>query len=58
MGDPYNATTDLLERNLSRRDRPALRQDGRLCRVSEDEESTEPQIICSMGLKKDEGGTL
>lgn len=34
----------------------ALRQDGRLCRVSEDEESKEPQIICSMGLRKPEGG--
>jgi len=30
MGAPYNATVDLLERNLSHRDRPALRQDGRI----------------------------
>jgi len=36
----------------------ALRQDARLCRVSEDVEWTEPQVICSMGLrKKDEGVT-
>ncbi|MEW6380497.1 MAG: helicase-related protein [bacterium] len=33
----------------------SLRQDGRLCRVSEDEESTEPQVICSMGLAKPDG---
>lgn len=30
----------------------ALRQDARLCRVSEDEESSEPQVICSLGLRK------
>ena len=30
----------------------SLRQDGRLCRVSEDEESSEPHIICSLGLRK------
>jgi len=30
MGAAYNATVDLLERNLSRRDRPAFRQDGRV----------------------------
>jgi superfamily II DNA or RNA helicase len=30
----------------------SLRQDGRLCRVSEDEVAGEPQIICSLGLRK------
>ena len=30
----------------------ALRQDARLCRVAEDEESAEPQVICSLGLRK------
>ena len=30
----------------------ALRQDGRLCRVSEDESEAEPQVICSMGLRR------
>jgi len=30
MGESYNATTDLLERNLARPDRPAFRQDGRV----------------------------
>ena len=30
----------------------SLRQDGRLCRVSEDEESGEPHIICSLGLRQ------
>jgi len=34
----------------------ALREDGRLCRISEEEEQTEPQIICSMGLRKPDGG--
>ncbi len=29
----------------------ALRQDARLCRVTEDMEMTEPQVICSMGLR-------
>jgi hypothetical protein len=29
----------------------SLRQDARLCRVTEDQETTEPQVICSMGLK-------
>ncbi len=29
----------------------ALRQDARLCRVSEIAESTEPQVICSLGLR-------
>ncbi|MGD9976089.1 MAG: helicase-related protein, partial [Desulfatirhabdiaceae bacterium] len=35
----------------------ALRQDARLCRMTEDVESAEPQVICSMGLRteKDEG---
>ena len=32
----------------------SLRQDARLCRVSETVESNEPQVICSLGLK-DEG---
>src|SRR2546430_6562052 len=30
MGAPYNATVDLVERNLSHGDRPALRRDGRI----------------------------
>jgi hypothetical protein len=30
----------------------ALRQDARLCRVEEDVESSEPQVICSLGLRK------
>lgn len=34
----------------------ALRQDVRLCRVTEDMEAAEPQVICSMGLRwPDEG---
>lgn len=33
----------------------ALRQDARLCRISEDEESLEPQVICSMGLRSVNG---
>jgi len=32
----------------------ALRQDARLCRVAEDTETTEPQVICSLGLRKAE----
>jgi superfamily II DNA or RNA helicase len=32
----------------------SLRQDGRLCRVEEDGESGEPQVICSLGLRKAE----
>ncbi len=30
----------------------SLRQDGRLCRVTEDVKTHEPQVICSMGLRK------
>lgn len=30
----------------------ALREDGRLCRISEEQVSAEPQIICSLGLRK------
>ncbi len=30
----------------------SLRADSRLCRVSEDEASTEPQVICSLGLRQ------
>lgn len=30
----------------------SLRQDARLCRVAEDEQSNEPHVICSMGLRK------
>jgi hypothetical protein len=29
----------------------SLRRDARLCRVIEDLETTEPQVICSMGLR-------
>jgi hypothetical protein len=32
----------------------ALRQDGRLCRVSEDETVGEPQVLCSLGLRQPE----
>ena len=31
----------------------SLRQDARLCRVTEDMETTEPQVICSLGLRDD-----
>ncbi len=34
----------------------SLRQDVRLCRVTEDMETTEPQVICSMGLRKPDEG--
>ncbi|MBU0985320.1 MAG: SWF/SNF helicase family protein, partial [candidate division Zixibacteria bacterium] len=35
----------------------SLRQDARLCRVAEDVESTtEPQVICSMGLRNSDEG--
>lgn len=30
----------------------ALRQDGRLCRVSVDQQTAEPQVICSLGLRQ------
>jgi superfamily II DNA or RNA helicase len=30
----------------------SLRQDARLCRVSEDDQAAEPQVICSLGLRK------
>ncbi len=30
----------------------SLRQDARLCRVTEDDETAEPQVICSLGLRK------
>ena len=33
----------------------SLREDARLCRVSEQQTPDEAQIICSMGLRKDEG---
>ena len=33
----------------------SLRADARLCRVAEDVESTEPQVICSLGLRREEG---
>lgn len=32
----------------------SLRKDARLCRVAEDEESGEPQVICSLGLRRSE----
>lgn len=32
----------------------SLRQDARLCRVAEEVEAMEPQVICSMGLRKSE----
>jgi hypothetical protein len=34
----------------------SLRQDARLCRVTEDMETIEPQVICSMGLRKPDQG--
>lgn len=34
----------------------SLRADARLCRVTEDVESAEPQVICSMGLKSEDEG--
>jgi len=30
----------------------SLRADARLCRVAEDGKSAEPQVICSLGLRK------
>ncbi len=33
----------------------SLRADARLCRVNETVETDEPQVICSLGLRKDEG---
>jgi superfamily II DNA or RNA helicase len=30
----------------------ALRQDARLCRVADDVEAAEPQVVCSLGLRK------
>ena len=30
----------------------SLRQDARLCRVAEETETAEPQVICSLGLRK------
>ena len=33
----------------------SLRADARLCRVAEDVESNEPQVICSLGLKDEKG---
>ena len=32
----------------------ALRQDARLCRVTDDQTTAEPQLICSMGLRKND----
>ena len=34
----------------------SLRQDARLCRITEDFETTEPQVICSMGLRNSDEG--
>jgi superfamily II DNA or RNA helicase len=36
----------------------SLRQDVRLCRVSEDTETTEPHVICSMGLRNTDEGAI
>jgi hypothetical protein len=33
-----------------------LRQDARLCRLSDEEETSEPQVICSMGLRNSTSG--
>lgn len=54
------SATDILNRQLkSGIDDPtlaelviSLRQDARLCRVTEDDEVAEPQVICSLGLRK------
>jgi hypothetical protein len=59
------AATDTLNRQLksgiSDRDLAELvvsiRQDARLCRVTEDLEMNEPQVICSMGLRSTHEGT-
>jgi superfamily II DNA or RNA helicase len=53
------SATDTLNRQLkSGIDNPglaelvvSLRQDARLCRVSDDEQGGEPQVICSLGLR-------
>jgi hypothetical protein len=34
----------------------ALRDDDRLCIIHEEEQTQEPQIICSMGLAEAQGG--
>jgi hypothetical protein len=56
------SATDILNRQLkSGIDDPtlaelviSLRQDARLCRVSEEDDTAEPQVICSLGLRKTE----
>jgi len=56
------SATDILNRQLkSGIDDPtladlviSLRQDAHLCRVSDDHDDTEPQIICSLGLRNRE----
>jgi hypothetical protein len=54
------SATDILNRQLkSGIDDPtlaelviSLRQDARLCRVAEEHDAAEPQVICSLGLRK------
>lgn len=59
----FQSATDILNRQLkSGIDNQglaelviALRADARLCRVTEEEATDEPQVICSMGLRNTEG---
>ena len=58
------SATDILNRQLkSGIDDPtladlviSLRQDARLCRVSDEDDAAEPQVICSLGLASNKGG--
>jgi superfamily II DNA or RNA helicase len=57
--------TDILNRQLKSGIRDpelaelviSLRQDARLCRISEESDIHEPQVICSMGLRQSSKGT-
>ena len=58
------SATDILNRQLkSGIDDPtladlviSLRQEARLCRVSDEDDAAEPQVICSLGLASNKGG--